>query len=171
MHQRQSINEGLMGNNERERSHGMMGQGQSGGVSSSVNGNQMFTRFSNIQLQNSLNKNNKIGGSNGRAFQSVNNFFNPRTAGGKAQRDRDRMPSHLQASDIMSPHPLSPGGYNRKGIEKRDDSNVGKNAFSPRMKLGHTPNATSGSPQFGKDSEDQNGPTFNKRASPPPTIS
>lgn len=62
MHQRQSINEGLMNSNER-----MMGQGQSG-VASSVNGNQMFTRFSNIQLQNSLNKNNKIGGSNGRAF-------------------------------------------------------------------------------------------------------
>ena len=81
--------------NERDRSLGMMAQTQSG-VSNSVNGNQMFTRFSNIQLQNSLNKNNKIGGQNGRAFQSVNNFFNPRTAGQKGHRaDRDRMPSHL----------------------------------------------------------------------------
>ena len=59
MHQRQSINEGLIGSNDRDRSLGMMGQPS---VSSSVNGGQMFTRFSNIQLQNSLNKNNKIGG-------------------------------------------------------------------------------------------------------------
>ena len=49
----------------------------------------------------------------------------------------------------MAPHPLSPGNVNnRRSIEKRnEDAAVGKNAFSPRMKLGQTPNAgASGSP-------------------------
>ena len=75
MHQRQSINEGLL-NASGERGGGpggiglISGQGQGsggsggsgGGVSSSITGNQMFTRFSNIQLQNSLSKNAKISG-------------------------------------------------------------------------------------------------------------
>lgn len=63
MHQRQSINEGLLNaSGERGGGHGgiglISGQGQGsggsgasgGGVSSSITGNQMFTRFSNIQL-------------------------------------------------------------------------------------------------------------------------
>jgi len=56
-------------------------------------GNQMFTRFSNIQLQNSMNKNGKISGQGGRAFQSVNNFFNPRTAGAQKHPNRERISS------------------------------------------------------------------------------
>jgi hypothetical protein len=78
----------------------------------------MFTRFSNIQLQSSLNKNAKMSSSGGRAFQSVNNFFNPRTAGAQKHPTRERISTHhFQANDIMSPHshanvsgnhPLSP---------------------------------------------------------------
>ena len=81
MHQRQSINEGLLNaTGDRSGGHGAIGlisgQGQGstgsnpngGGVSSSITGNQMFTRFSNIQLQNSLSKNAKISGQGGRAF-------------------------------------------------------------------------------------------------------
>lgn len=61
MHQRQSINEGLLNaSGDRSGGHGgiglISGQGQGsggnggsgGGVSSSITGNQMFTRFSNI---------------------------------------------------------------------------------------------------------------------------
>ena len=83
--QRQSINEGLTGNNS-----------PGGHVSSSINPNsQMFTRFSNIQLQNSMQKNGgKISGQGGRAFQSVNNFFNPRTAGAQKHPQRERISTH-----------------------------------------------------------------------------
>ena len=73
MHQRQSINEGLLNaSGDRGGGHGgiglMSGQGSGGsggsggGVSSSITGNQMFTRFSNIQLQNSISKNPYMSG-------------------------------------------------------------------------------------------------------------
>lgn len=140
---------------------GANGGAQGGGhVSSSITGNQMFTRFSNIQLQNSLSKNAKISGQGGRAFQSVNNFFNPRTAGAQKHPQRERISTHhFQHGEILSPHsnagggthPISPGGsigggsnsrvggasFQGDGMSHHQPGSIFlKNTFSPRMKIG-----------------------------------
>lgn len=133
-----------------------MGQSASGG-------NQMFTRFSNIQLQNSMNKNGKISGQGGRAFQSVNNFFNPRTAGAQKHPNRERISSHhFQGGDSSQTpnghsshhHPMSPGGgvqgsHSRINGSQAQEGQYGgtgsiflKNTFSPRMKIGQPPGSS-----------------------------
>lgn len=113
--QRASINEGLMQANQG---------GGSGSKGGSITSNQMFTRFSNIQLQNSIKNNGgqKGSGQGNKAFQSVNNFFNPRTAGAQKHPARERIGAHH---------------FNN------DSSGERNSTFSPRSKIGQPP-ASSG---------------------------
>jgi hypothetical protein len=117
-----------------------------------------------------LAKGGKISGQGGRAFQSVNNFFNPRTAGAQKHPQRERISTHhFQGSgEIQSPHgghhhPMSPGGgIGSASGHGNSNSRVGgnslsnespqggpqngsiflKNTFSPRMKIGQPPGSS-----------------------------
>jgi hypothetical protein len=64
------------------------------GIGSSINGNNILNKFSNIQMQTHLNNKGQKVSPQSRAFQSVNNFFNPRTAGGNKVQGRERISTH-----------------------------------------------------------------------------
>ena len=68
----------------------------------------------------------KISQQNNRAFQSVNNFFNPRTAGAKAHPIREKMQAYTKQSYDQASADLE---FN----QKIENSIFLKNTFSPRI--------------------------------------